>query len=68
MEYDWEFSVYRGTKEELPEDAPKLLGKHGLLDTDVWKRFHSLVKRAKKMLRMVNQSKLRSYETCKKYM
>jgi hypothetical protein len=45
-----------------------LLGKHGLLDTDGWKGFHSLAKRAKKMLRMVNQSKLRSYKTCKKYM
>ena len=40
----------------------------GLLDTDRWKRFRSLAKRAKKMLRMVNQSKLRSYETCKKCM
>jgi hypothetical protein len=33
---------------------------------DEWKRF--LAKRAKKMLCMVNQSKLRSYQTCKKYM
>jgi hypothetical protein len=61
-EYDWEFSVYRGSKEALPEDA------HEPLDTDGWKRFHSLSKRAKKMLRMVNPSKLRSYKTCKKYM
>jgi hypothetical protein len=40
----------------------------GLLDTDGWKRFRSLAKRAKKMLRMVNQSKIRSYKTSKKYM
>jgi hypothetical protein len=40
---------------------------HGLLDTEGWKRFRSLAKRAKKMLRMVNQSKLRSYKTRKKY-
>jgi hypothetical protein len=34
-EYDWEFSVYRGAKEELLEDAPEPLGKHhGLLDTN----------------------------------
>jgi hypothetical protein len=39
-----------------------------LLDTDGWKRFRRLAKRAKKMLRMVNQSKLRSYKTSKKYM
>jgi hypothetical protein len=41
---------------------------NGLLDTDGWKRFRSLAKRAKKMLRIVNQSKLRSYKTCKKHM
>jgi hypothetical protein len=64
-EYDWELSVYRGATEELQEDAPKLLGKHGLLATDGWKR-HSLAKRVKEMLPMVNQSKLRPYKTCKK--
>jgi hypothetical protein len=26
-EYDWEFSVYKGAKEELPKDAPEPLGK-----------------------------------------
>jgi hypothetical protein len=69
-EYDWEFSVYRGAREELLEDAPEPLGKHhGLLDTDGWTHFHSLAKRAKKkMLCMVNQSKLRPYKTRKKYM
>ncbi len=41
---------------------------NGLLDTDGWKRFRKLAKRAKKMLRMVNQSKLRSYKTAKKFM
>jgi hypothetical protein len=69
MKYDWEFSFYRGAKEALLEDAPKSLGKHhGLLDTNGLKRFHSLAKRAKEMLRMVKQSKLRPYKTCKKYM
>ena len=41
---------------------------NGLLDTEGWKRFCCLVKRAKRMLRMVNQSKMRSCKTCKKYM
>jgi hypothetical protein len=41
---------------------------HGLLGMDGWKRFRHLAKRAKKMLRMVNQLKLQSYKTCKKYM
>jgi hypothetical protein len=41
---------------------------HGLQDTDGWKGLCSLAKRAKKMLPMMNQSKLRSYKTCKKYM
>jgi hypothetical protein len=69
MEYDWELSIYRGAKEELLEDVPESLGKHhGLLDTNRWKRFHSLAKRAKKMLRKVNQSKLWPYKTRKKYM
>jgi hypothetical protein len=68
-EYDWELSVYRGAREELLEDAPKSLGKHnGLLDTNGWKRCHRLTKRAKKMLCMVNQSKLWPYKTSKKYM
>ncbi len=26
-EYDWEFSIYKGAKEELPKDAPEPLGK-----------------------------------------
>jgi hypothetical protein len=69
-EYDWELSVYRGAKEELLEDEPEPLGKHHeLLDTNGWKRFHCLAKRAKKkMLCMVNQSKLQPYKTRKKYM
>jgi hypothetical protein len=41
----------------------------GLLDTNGRKRFHSLAKRAKKkMLCMVNQSKLWPYKTREKYM
>jgi hypothetical protein len=68
-EYDWELSVYRGAKEELLEDAPESLGKHhGLLDNNRWKRFHSLTKRAKKMLRKVNQSKVGQCKTRKKHM
>jgi hypothetical protein len=69
-EYNWELSVYRGAKEELLEDAHEPLDKHhGLLDTTGYKRFHSLAKRAKKkMLCMVNQSKLWPYKTRKKYM
>jgi hypothetical protein len=71
MEYNWEISVYRGaTREELLEDAPEPLGKpHGLLGTNGRKRFHSLARRAKKkMICMVNQSKLRPAKTHKKYL
>ena len=40
-----------------------------MLDTNGWKYFRSLaVKSAKKMLQMVNQSKLWSHKTCKKCM
>jgi hypothetical protein len=35
--------------------------KHGLLDTDGWKRFRRYAKNQKKMQRMINQAKLQSY-------
>ena len=41
--------------------------KNGLLDTPGWKRFKRLAKREKKLLRMVNQAKLQSKRTAKKY-
>jgi hypothetical protein len=40
----------------------------GLLDVDGWKRFRSLAKREKHLLRQVNQARLRSYRTAPKYM
>mmetsp|Transcript_22842 Transcript_22842/g.34620 ORF Transcript_22842/g.34620 Transcript_22842/m.34620 type:complete len:658 (+) Transcript_22842:2551-4524(+) len=39
-----------------------------LLDMPGWKRFKSIAKRQKKLLRMANQAKLRSYRTAPKYM
>ena len=38
-----------------------------LLETSGWKRFKSIAKRQQKLLRMVNQAKLRSYRTAPKY-
>ena len=40
---------------------------HGLLDKPGWKRFKGIAKREQKMLRMVNQAKLRSYRIVPKY-
>ncbi len=40
----------------------------GLLDEPGWKRFKRIAAREKKMLRMVNQAKLRSYRHSPKYM
>ena len=40
---------------------------NNLLDQPGWKRFKRLAKRKKKMLRMLNQAKLRSYRTSPKY-
>jgi transposase InsO family protein len=40
---------------------------HGLLDTPGWKRFKRLASRQKKLLRMANQSKLRSYRTAPRF-
>ena len=38
-----------------------------LLDTPGWKRFRSIANRQKKLLRMANQAKLRSFRTAPKY-
>ena len=40
---------------------------NNLLNTPGWKRFKSIAKRHKKYVRMVNQAKLRSYNTAPKY-
>jgi hypothetical protein len=39
----------------------------GLLEVEGWKRFKALARRQKKLIRMVNQAKLRSYRTAPKY-
>ena len=41
--------------------------KNGLLETSGWKRFKGIAKREKKLLRMANQAKLRSYRITPKY-
>jgi hypothetical protein len=41
---------------------------HDLLDTPGWKRFKRMAIRHKKLIRQVNQAKLRSYRTAPKYM
>jgi hypothetical protein len=41
---------------------------NNLLELDGWKRFKSIARRQKKLLRMVNQAKLRSFRTAPKYM
>src|SRR6056300_1655760 len=41
---------------------------NNLLELDGWKRFKSIAKRQKKLLRMVNQAKLRSFRTAPRYM
>jgi hypothetical protein len=41
---------------------------NNLLDLDGWKRFKGIAKRQKKMFRMANQAKLRSFQTAPKYM
>ena len=40
---------------------------NGLLDLPGWKRFKSIARREKKYIRMVNQVKLRSYNSAKRY-
>ena len=52
---------------EFAKDAPAECALYArdnkLLDTQGWKRFRSLAKKSKKMFRMINQAKLRSYRT-----
>ena len=40
---------------------------NGLLDEESWKRFKPIAKRQKRLLREVNQAKLRSYRTAPRY-
>ena len=40
---------------------------NNLLEAPGWKHFKPIAKREKKLLRMVNQAKLRSYNTAPKY-
>ena len=40
---------------------------HEILDDPGWKQFKGIAKREQKMLRLVNQAKLRSYRTTPKY-
>ena len=55
----------------IAKDDPMTCAIYGrdnkLLDLPGWKRFKTLAKREKKMLRMVNQAKLRSYNHAPKY-
>ena len=41
--------------------------KNDLLELPGWKRFRSIAKKRKKMIRMANQAKLRSFRTAPKY-
>ena len=56
----------------IAADDPVTLAQYALdknlLDTDGWKRFRGIAKNHKKMQRMVNQAKLRSYRHSPRYM
>jgi hypothetical protein len=41
---------------------------NGLLDTPGWKQFKRLAQQQKRLIRMVNQAKLKSYRRARKYM
>ena len=50
-----------------PVTCAKYAKDHNLLDLPGWKRFKSIAKREKVFTRMINQAKLRSYQTAPKY-
>ena len=55
----------------LAQDDPVSCAKYAkeqqLLNTDGWKRFRRIARREKKMMRQVNQAKLRSFRTAPRY-
>ena len=56
----------------IAADDPVTLAQYALdndlLNTDCWRRFRGIAKNQKKMKRMINQAKLRSYRHAPKYM
>jgi hypothetical protein len=73
VEIEWENGEI--TQEPLSiviEDDPVFLAAYakekGLLDTDGWKRLKPIARRGKRMNRLINQAKLRSFRTAPKYM
>eukprot|EP00980_Cylindrotheca_fusiformis_P001082 scaffold304_cov98-Cylindrotheca_fusiformis.AAC.2 len=70
---DWEngevtYEPLRNIAADDPVTCAIYAQDNNLLETDGWKRFKRIAQRSKKLLRMVNQSKLRSYKTSKKFM
>ena len=55
----------------IAKDSPAVLAKYaednGLLDKPGWRRFRKLAKNQKKLLRFINQAKLRSFRTAPRY-
>ena len=64
-EVTWEPLNIIGTDD--PVSCAIYAKKHGLLNKEGWKRFRRLAKREKKMVRMLNQAKLRSFRTSPRY-
>ena len=56
----------------IAKDAPVACAiyarENNLLEVPGWRRFKSIAKNQKKLLRLANQAKLRSFRTAKKYM
>ena len=51
-----------------PFTCAQYASEHGLLDLPGWKRFKRMARRQKKLIRMVNQAKLRSFRSAPQYM
>ena len=51
-----------------PVSCANYVKRANLLDIDGWKRFRRIARRNKKLTRMINQAKLRSFKTAPKYM
>ena len=72
VEIEWEngeitFEPINLIKEDDPVTLAAYAKEHNLLETDGWKSLNRYAKREKKLKRLVNQAKLRSFRTAPKY-
>ena len=72
LQLQWEdgsisFVPVKDMLKDDPAPAAKYAQDNGLLELDGWKKFKTHAKNSEKLIRAINQSKLRSFRTAKRY-